>query len=430
VFFLSDGDLEAAQVAAAVVGACLGFLIHNFNPASIFMGDAGSLFLGFLVAGLSLAGTYPYSRSTVSVLLFPVLLLLVPIFDTTFVTIARTLAGRPVSRGGRDHTSHRLVASGLSERAAVLLLYSVALACGALAFHAYTAGLSSTIVLIVFLGIGLLLFGLYLGRVQVYPEAEAAKVPDGALVWLVDRFPLRQIGTVFLDSLLIVAAYYSAYRLRFEQTYAQNEPWFTTSLPIVLACQLLTFTALRVYQGSWRYTGLTDLIRLGKASFLGTTLAIVALVVLYRFDGYSRAVFVIDGVLLFMCVGASRLSFRLFGELLRGQPAGLQRVLIYGAGDAGELVLREIRNAPRLGRLVVGFLDDNRWKHRSLIHGVPVLGSLDRLDSILESYQIDQVIVSSSRIPADRLDLAADVCERRGVPMIRASRHLDGVIAS
>ena len=146
------------------------------------MGDAGSLFLGFLVAGLSLVGSWPYSRSTVSVLLFPVLILLVPIFDTTFVTIARTLAGRPVSQGGRDHTSHRLVASGLSERGAVLLLYCVALLCGARRvprLHRRACPRRSC-----FVGVprrsGWRCFGLYLARVQVYPESGRARVPEAA----------------------------------------------------------------------------------------------------------------------------------------------------------------------------------------------------------------------------------------------------------
>jgi UDP-GlcNAc:undecaprenyl-phosphate/decaprenyl-phosphate GlcNAc-1-phosphate transferase len=431
VFFLNDGDLQAAQVAACVVGACLGFLVHNFNPASIFMGDAGSLFLGFLVAGLSLAGTFPYSRSTVSVLLFPVLILLVPIFDTTFVTIARTLAGRPVSRGGRDHTSHRLVASGLSERGAVLILYGVAMLCGGVAFHGYTSGLSTNIVFIVFLAIGLLLFGLYLGRVQVYPEEDAAPIPDKALVRLIDNFPFkRQVVTVLLDSLLILVAYYSAYRLRFEQAYAQHEQWFVASAPIVLGCQLFAFAAFRVYLGVWRYAGLPDVIRLAKASAIGSGLAIVSLVILYRFEGYSRAVFVIDWVLLLMFVSASRLSFRIFEEVLRARPSGHDRVLVYGAGDSGERTLRELRQTPSLGRVVVGFVDDNRWKHNTLIHGVPVLGGIDGLERYLERHEVDEVIVSSEKISSDRLEMLAESCDRRGIRVVRAWPSLKNFIAS
>src|SRR5437773_2488750 len=105
----------------------LGFLDDrkNFRPttkllwqillASIFMGDAGSMFIGFFTSTLVMTGVYPYTKALVSVLLLPVLILLIPIFDTALVTISRTLSGRRISQGGRDHVSHRLVALGLSE---------------------------------------------------------------------------------------------------------------------------------------------------------------------------------------------------------------------------------------------------------------------------------------------------------------------------
>ncbi len=96
------------------------------------MGDAGSLFLGFFLSGLCLVvdAAY-YSRGITAVLAVPVLLLLIPIFDTTFVTVTRLLRGQPVSRGGRDHTSHRLVALGGSERRALAFLFALSIVGGA-----------------------------------------------------------------------------------------------------------------------------------------------------------------------------------------------------------------------------------------------------------------------------------------------------------
>jgi UDP-GlcNAc:undecaprenyl-phosphate GlcNAc-1-phosphate transferase len=125
-FFQLDGNLDGAVVAATLAGALAGFLLFNFQPASIFMGDTGSLFIGMMVGGLNVMGPYAYNRGTIAVLMLPVLILLVPIFDTLFVTVARTLAGRSIAQGGRDHTSHRLVALGMSERAAVLALWAMA----------------------------------------------------------------------------------------------------------------------------------------------------------------------------------------------------------------------------------------------------------------------------------------------------------------
>jgi UDP-GlcNAc:undecaprenyl-phosphate GlcNAc-1-phosphate transferase len=430
-FFLHDGDLEAAQVAAAVVGACLGFLFHNFNPASIFMGDAGSLFLGFLVAGLGLVGTFAYSRSTVSVLAFPVLLLLVPIFDTTFVTVVRTWAGRPISQGGRDHTSHRLVASGLSERGAVLLLYSVATLCGAVAFQFYAGALSNSIVLVAFLAIGLTLLGVYLARVEVYAAGESDEQTRGVFVRFIDSFPFkRQVLSVFLDSGLIVLAYYCAYRLRFEQTYALAEPWFVRSLPIVLAVQLAAFAGFRVYQGVWRYTGVPDVVRLTKAVTAGTAASVIALLLLFRFEGYSRAVFVVDWALLLLLVGGARMSMRLLDEVLHRAPDDVRRVLIYGAGDGGVLALREMRNNRALRRVVVGFIDDDRWKRATRIHGVPVVGDIDMVAELVERLAVHEVVVASTKIPLHHLRSLTDQCEAHGVVVVRASLVMSGELAS
>lgn len=425
-FLLLDGNYEGAAIAAAVTGAALGFLCFNFNPASIFMGDAGSLFLGMMVAGLSLVGGWPYSKGTLSVLLFPVLILLVPIFDTAFVTIARTVAGRSISIGGRDHTSHRLVALGLSEREAVLLLYLVALVSGAVAFFAYRYGLSYTVVLIVFLGIALGLLGVFLGRLKVYAENEATLDEGARFVSLVADFPYkRQIATVCLDVVLIVTAYYTAYLLRFEGDLALERPLFIESLPVVIGSQLFAFALFRVYQGVWRYTSLSDLFRLGQAVSVGSTIAVLLVLFIWRFEGYSRTIFVLDWLLLFSFVAGSRLSFRALGELVRPGTDHTERVLIYGAGDGGLMVAREFANNRALGGRVVAFLDDDRGKHNATILGVPVAGGFDRLAEIIDQRRVARVVISSSRVGLEREQEIRRVCDEREVRVSRAVLSLE-----
>ncbi|MEX2153543.1 MAG: MraY family glycosyltransferase, partial [Gemmatimonadaceae bacterium] len=122
-----NGQPQQAIMLGLLAAALIGFLFYNSNPASVFMGDTGSMFIGFFLASAALlSATGARSRSFVVVLAAPVLVLLIPIFDTTLVTVMRKLAGRPASQGGRDHTSHRLVALGLSESRAVWLLYGLA----------------------------------------------------------------------------------------------------------------------------------------------------------------------------------------------------------------------------------------------------------------------------------------------------------------
>ena len=124
-----SGQYLVGSLAAALLGACLGFLYYNFNPASIFMGDSGSLFLGFVLAAVGVKLRFP-SNSYVVTWMIPVIVLGLPIFDTSLVVISRLRRGlNPLTSPGRDHVSHRLVKLGFSQREAVLALYLV---CGVL----------------------------------------------------------------------------------------------------------------------------------------------------------------------------------------------------------------------------------------------------------------------------------------------------------
>ena len=115
--FAVNGLTNELLLASALIGSLVGFLAFNFNPASIFMGDCGSMFIGFLLSGSVLLNQVGgRSCGIFAILAVPVLILFIPIFDTTFVTVLRKLWGRKASQGGRDHTSHRLVALGLTER--------------------------------------------------------------------------------------------------------------------------------------------------------------------------------------------------------------------------------------------------------------------------------------------------------------------------
>ena len=106
--------------------------------------------------------------------------------------------------------------------------------------------------------------------------------------------------------MLVVVAYYTAYRLRFEQTYEAEEPLFVASLPLVVAAKMVAFAMLRTYQGLWRHTSLADLVRLAQAVVLGGVFSVLGVLAAFRFHSYSRALFVVDGVLLFLFLGGSR----------------------------------------------------------------------------------------------------------------------------
>lgn len=128
-----SGQYLVGALAAAVLGACVGFLVYNYNPASIFMGDSGSLFLGFLLAAIGIKLRFPDNVTFVTWMI-PPLVLGVPLFDTTLVVVSRLRRGlNPLTTPGKDHASHRLVDAGMTQREAVLTLYLVAGALGLVA---------------------------------------------------------------------------------------------------------------------------------------------------------------------------------------------------------------------------------------------------------------------------------------------------------
>jgi UDP-GlcNAc:undecaprenyl-phosphate GlcNAc-1-phosphate transferase len=416
-FFLLDGNLAGAGIAAALVGALAGFLLFNFQPASVFMGDTGSLFIGLMVGGLNVMGPWPYSRGTVAVLLLPVLILLVPLFDTTFVTIARTMAGRSVAQGGRDHTSHRLVALGMTERGAVLSLWAMAIASGVVAVLSYRYGLPYTATLVGLLLAGVVVLAAKLGLQRVYPDADA-----GRMVRVLADFQFKkQVATVAIDAALVSLAYYSAYLLRFESQLDLELPLFASSLLIVLASHLFTLALFKTYQDSWRHAGLRDLLNLVGATTSGVALAMLVVLLVYRFQNYSRALFAIHWLLVTAFLTASRVLFRALGESFRAEAADGPRTVIYGAGAGGVMVLREARANRAIDWTVIGFIDDDRGKHRTSVQGVPVLGTLEQVAPLLASGQVAQVVVSTGSVQRERLDALRRLCADAGVRTLQAS---------
>ena len=417
-FFLADGNMEGALLAATLCGALGGFLLFNFQPASIFMGDTGSLFIGMLVGGLNVIGPLPYSRGTVAVLLLPVLLLLVPLFDTAFVTVARTLAGVSVAQGGRDHTSHRLVALGLSERGAVLSLWAMALGSGMVAVLSYRYGLPYTATLVGLLVAGLAVFGVRLGLQRVYPKSRERS----GVVRVVANFQYKtQVATIVLDVALVALAYYSAYLLRFEYSLPAELPALSASILTVLALHAVMLGVFGVYQDSWRHAGIRDLVNLAMATTAGTAASMLAVLVQYRFVGYSRAVFAIHWLLVTAFLCGSRVLFRALGELLRTERRQGPGTVIYGAGAGGVMVLREARSNQDLDWTVIGFIDDDRGKFRTNVHGVPVLGSLEQVASLLTSGNVAQVVVATTAVSPERLEALTRLCAEAGVRTLVAS---------
>jgi UDP-GlcNAc:undecaprenyl-phosphate GlcNAc-1-phosphate transferase len=425
ITFSLNGQPEQALLPALLGGAALGFLVFNFHPASIFMGDGGSMFLGFVLGSTALLSDYGRTRNLGAVLLVPVLILLIPIFDTCLVTATRKLSGRPISQGGRDHTSHRLVALGMSERRAVLLLYAFAACSGALALAVRWLKTEELLWLIPSFALVVIFVGLHLGKVRLYEEGQP---PPGNTIInaLVDFSYKRRVFEILLDVGLVALAYYGAYLLRFDGSMpAAQMTIFIKTLPLVIAIQMLCGLLGGLYRRLWRYVGIADLVVMAKSVLAGAAASAMLALAMYGWQQPSRAVLVLYPLLLLFFVSASRLSFRLLRALLGGHPqiqSGARPVVIYGAGDGGELLLRELLNNPEHGCAPVGFIDDDRRKVGKLIHGYRIFNSSELL-KLMHSYSVREVLIATAKVPEHRLAQL----RRQGVSLRRMSLRLESV---
>jgi UDP-GlcNAc:undecaprenyl-phosphate/decaprenyl-phosphate GlcNAc-1-phosphate transferase len=425
-----NGQVAEAILVSIFIGALLGFLIFNFNPASIFMGDCGSMFVGFFLAGsVLLSDTGGRSRGVLSIMAVPVLILFVPIFDTTLVTVLRKLWGRKASQGGRDHTSHRLVALGLSERSAVLMIYAFAFAAGVLALLVSRLNTFQSLALIAAFTIVLSIIGVFLSKVKVYDEREEdlAIRNNAVFAFLVDVSYKRRIFEVFLDAWLITLSYYAAYVLLFG-SFERSGNWdlFIKTLPLLVVLKLFAFLAVGVYRGLWRYTSVGDLITFGKGVMLGSAFSVVAVLLLYRFQNFSRAVFVLDGIILLFALVGSRMAFRLIREVLPiAGSGGGRRVLIYGAGDGGEMVLRELRNNPEWNYLPVGFVDNDPLKVGKVINGLRVYDGNGSLIELCREHDVADVLISFRHLDAGRVVELRRMCREANIGLHRAHLQIE-----
>jgi UDP-GlcNAc:undecaprenyl-phosphate GlcNAc-1-phosphate transferase len=413
-----------------LLGAMGGFLVRNFYPASIFMGDSGSLFIGLALAALT---TIPqrehFARVGLPAVIAPVMVLLIPIFDTGFVTLARLLSGKRPSQGGKDHFSHRLVVMGLSERRAVIVLWALAACGGLIGVSTLLAGGNGVGIFAAVFALAMLVFTVYLSHVRVYEDTDAEQlVYLGKITPVVaDFLHKRRVAEVLLDFCLVSIAYYAAYALRFEGTqYGLYFPVFLRSFPLIVGIQIVSFFIAGVYRGVWRHFGLMDAVVLMRGVVLGILASVAVIVYLYRFENYSRGLFVVYGALLLVLVGASRASFRLIAEFVRRRQSGI-RLVIYGAGEAGALTLQHLWTRGGDAYKFIGFVDDDKRLHGARVRGYSVLGGFDELTALIRLRRVDSIVMSSPAIQNGHEAALKTLCRDGRVSLSRLSIQVESL---
>jgi UDP-GlcNAc:undecaprenyl-phosphate GlcNAc-1-phosphate transferase len=341
-----------------------------------------------------------------------VLILVVPLFDTGFVLVLRRLAGRSATKGGTDHVSHRIVSLGFSERSAVRILYALGVIGGLTAWALSAWSTVEPMPLLALFGVVVILIGIYLARVPAYNKEDFVALQKSSFAPLLKDLAFKwHAGEVMLDLVLITVCYYAAYRLRFDEDLDVFLRYFTISLPVVLGCKLAALYSSGLYQRSWDTFGLRDLAAVARGVGIGSLLTVASSYYLYRGEGFSRVVFVLDALLLTVAIVATRASFRTMNLVAAARSKRSRRVLIYGAGKYGQLLVREMRANAAWRMNPIGFIDDDPLKARRWIVGVPVHGTIDQLENTMRRFEIEEIVLSSPKINGSVEHRIREVCE-------------------
>ncbi len=437
--FLLRGDAQDALLLVILLGALLGFLKYNFNPATMFLGDSGSLFVGYVLAVTAISGSQ--KGATALAVLIPLLVFGLPILDTLLSMVRRFLGGlkllgrykaplkervwaaKRMFEADQGHIHHRLIALGFSHRNAVLVLYGVALAFSLMAVLSVFAQYRNAGIILITVALAT-----YVG-VRKLGYEEITFLRTGTLLRWYDQLSFSRLFFLgFLDIVLITAAYWGSFVIKYDLHWSPDtKAWFLSNFPLVLMIQLGTFTALGLYKGVWRAAGVGDLVRLSLTVALSVALSYIVVEAVGIPPAGTLPFFCIDLLLLGALVLGSRCTYRVLDYADQRENLNGIGVLIYGAGRGGQLVLQELLQNPQLGLSPLGFIDDAPILKGRSVNRMPVLGSSGDLVSILESHPVSSIGISSDKINGDRLDRIINVCRERNIMVLHGRLQFEPV---
>ena len=389
--------------ALAVAGALSGFMVFNFPPASIFMGDEGALAVGLLLGVLSIQGSRAGEGSLPARLAMPLLALMVPLLDTVTVTVTRLATGNPISRRGLDHSHHRLTRLGMSDSSAAAALIGLQVIAGGCAIALSLVPGYDAVLLIPFMMLFFALVALFLMDRSFDAEApgQIEHLPVIARIILSFGYKRRFVELI-LDMALVAAAYFGAMLLRFDFDLSITQvDQLLAGLPWIVLIGCGAFLVAGVYRGIWRYTGLAESVRFMLA-------AILAGLVVRQASSYlpitiSRATAVMFVLLLFNFLIATRWSFHVFHRIGRFLARPARRLVIVGADARGAAAVQHLHSTRGASAELLGLLDDDSFKHGKLFHGYRVLGSLEDLDGIMTRTPFDEIVIAQETLSSTQL---------------------------
>ena len=429
------GDLSAAMPELVLTGALLGFLVYNFNPASIVLGDAGSLVIGYAMAVLPLVGRHGTGLRSWGVFL----LVAVPATDT-LLAITRRFMSRCLKvwgEGGffaglleglrntvapdRRHIHHRLLDLGFTQRRAVLLLYLAAISTGGLAY--LVAASVDWWVDLIALGLGISVIGLV--RALGIDELRPARM--GLVLPVVQRLARHRWMIVTADIAIPMAAYATALALT-GRSFARTGATMS-ALGLVAAIQLASFVGLGVYRKAWWAAGVGGVGLLVRACGMAVVAGYMALRLLHLPTSGTAA------LVYYLILLTANTLMRLAGAMLRqavrvGSPG--ERALICGTASEGRQAVASLRRQGVHSLDPVGFVELTPHLQGRTLGPLPVVGTLDALGGILRSQQVKHLVIADAHLRGETLQWVRAVCRQTGVQVHRYVERfvpLDGPLA-
>lgn len=423
------GNPEMTATALAVAGVCLGFLRFNFHPAKIFLGDTGSMLIGYLLVAIALGS---HARGAAAVLLvIPLLTMGVPLIDTALAiwrrSVRKALSGSgKVTQGDRDHLHHRLARKGLTQARVAVLLYAV---------QAGVLGIGMLWVFQQNYRLAIFTLAFFAGSYVLLRYLATLEMSDSGR-WIVDG--LRKPGRRRLISSLMpvwdmcilsagfVATHWAGRSLFIQTSFIRL---FREVAPLVVCGTVIIFWAARFYRPMWRRARAVEYFNFCLLS-VGAILSSFSFTPFARYHNIQETL-VFGMVYLFttlpfllglrvfprLCQDLFHLHLRTSGE---EDTRGVPRSLIYGAGYGYTLHNQAESfedSSSRRNYHLVGLIDDDPLLQHLRIHGHEVLGDLHDLPDLIDREQIDEIIVTTTLRPDNHTRLMR-IAEERNLTVL------------
>jgi len=362
----------------SLAGAMLAFLRYNFHPAKIFLGDAGSMLNGFLLACMGVL--FAQKNSSPHALLVPILILSYPIFDITFVTFTRLREGRKFYQGGKDHSTHRMVKMGIKQQHTIWSIYLFCLLLGALAVLVYFF-FDSPVKMLITVSVWLVLtiFGVHLQKNFVNIR--------------------EKISLILSDIVMINAAFLFFFWVKFHSGLFPHQ-WTVPLSEYVAPAIWITiywlnlFAILGLYEvpGDERFKD--EMKAVAKAIFGGVVIFLILTLNPSYLVVKSWILLLIYGLALIILLGIGRGSFVLFTRKLQAQGKSLRRAVIVGTKENAKRLFETIDSHPQFGCRVVGFVSEDEAGQEQNPFALKILGKVEELEEIARENKIQDILIA------------------------------------